>query len=203
MQKNLLSVLAVSVVAGLCAGCFTMATATTESLRNSRDTGMSGRPREHVVVSNYGWYLFNVVPLVCGNAREGASFPWAFFRDEVTADIVHNRLTAYAASKGANLAELNLYVNDSVLFEVPGTSIPIPMPYVLCYKERLVSALLLDPPVALEHGGIEPTASEHGSIGSATPEHGGIEPTAPAPSNDEGRRDMTRLLESIPDGGVK
>ena len=193
MQKNLLSVLAVSVVAGLCAGCFTMATATTELLRNSKDTGMSGRPREHVVVSNYGWYLFNVVPLVCGNAREGASFPWAFFRDEVTADIVHNRLTAYAASKGANLAELNLYVNDTVLFEMPGTSIPIPMPYVLCYKERLVSALLLDSPVTPEHGSIEP----------ATPKHDRIKPAAPVPSNDDERRDMTRLLESIPDGGVK
>ena len=192
MQKNLLSILAASVMAGLCTGCFTMATATTESLRNSRDAGMSGTPREHVVVSNYGWYLFNVVPLVCGNAREGASFPWVFFRDEVTADIVHSRLTAYAASQGANLAELNLYVNDSVLFEVPGTSIPIPMPYVLCYKERLVSALLLDPPVAPARDGIEP----------ATPEHGG-KPAAPAPSNNDERRDMTRLLESIPDGGVK
>ena len=183
MKKNLLPVLVASVVAGLCTGCFTMATATTESLRNSKDTGMSGRPREHVVVSNYGWYLFNVVPLVCGNAREGASFPWAFFRDEVTADIVHNRLTSYAASKGANLAELNLYVNDNVLFEIPGSSIPIPMPYVLCYRERLVSALLLDPPITQELDDIEPTAS--------------------TPSDDGGRRDMTRLLESIPDGGVK
>lgn len=147
---------------------------------------MSGSPREHVVVSNYGWYLFNVVPLVCGNAREGAAFPWVFFRDEVTADVVHNRLTAYAASKGANLAELNLYVNDSVLFEVPGTSIPIPMPYVLCYKERLVSALLLDPPAAPD----------------AAPERV-AEPTTSTPSDDGGRRDITRLLESIPDGGVK
>ena len=155
---------------------------------------MSGRPREHVVVSNYGWYLFNVVPLVCGNAREDASFPWVFFRDEVTADVVHNRLTAYAASKGVNLAELNLYVNDSVLFEVPGTSIPIPMPYVLCYKERLVSALLLDPPVAPECVA-EPNAP-------VTPERV-AEPNAPAPSKGGERRDMTRLLESIPDGGVK
>ena len=151
---------------------------TTASLRNSRHTNMAGRPREHVVVSNYGWYLFNVIPLVCGNARKDARFPWAFFRDEVTTDIVHNRLTDYTSQKNCTLAELNLYVNDSVLFELPGTSIPIPMPYVLCYKERLVSALLMDTPQA-------PNQTD-------------------APTLDiEQKRDMTRLLENIPDGGVK
>jgi hypothetical protein len=151
---------------------------------------MEGKPREHVVVANYGWYLFNVVPLVCGNAREGARFPWVFFRDEVTTDVVHNRLTSYAALNGCHLAELNLYVNDSVLFEVPGTSIPIPMPYVLCYKERLVSALLMDPPPI-------PAAQP-----SETPPPTEDDSATPAISPDE-KRDLKKLLESIPDGGVK
>lgn len=163
-----------------------MASATTETLRNSHHTGMSGRPREHVVVANYGWYLFNFIPLVCGNPREGASFPWVFFGDKVTSDVVQERLTSYAAAKGTHLAELNLYVNDNVLFELPGTSIPIPMPYVLCYKERLVSALLMDPPVA-----------------KAAAEETVVAPTAAPAADDAQKREVKRLLENIPDGGVK
>ena len=158
-----------------------MATATNESLKHSRHSGMSGTPIEHVVVSNYGWYLFNCIPLVCGNSKKGASFPWAFFSDEVTTDVVQNRLTDYAARKGANLAELNLYVNDNVIFELPGTSIPIPMPYIICYHERLVSALLMDPPKVAQPQEKEP--------------EGKLE--------NNNKNEMKKLLDSIPDGGVK
>ena len=215
MKTNLLPIVAASVVAALCAGCFTMDSATTETLRHSHHTGMEGRPREHVVVANYGWYLFNVVPLVCGNAREGARFPWVFFRDEVTTDVVHNRLTSYAARNGCHLAELNLYVNDSVLFEVPGTSVPIPMPYVLCYRERLVSALLMDPPLPppLPANGNSPAPASDNSAAPAN--DNSAVPTsdnsvAPASDNSatsatssEEKRNLRKLLEAIPDGGVK
>lgn len=181
MTTNLTPILPAALAAlNLCSGCFTMATATNESLKHSRHSGMSGTPIEHVVVSNYGWYLFNCIPLVCGNAKPGASFPWAFFSDEVTTDVVQNRLTAYAARQGANLAELNLYVNDNVLFEVPGLQFPIPMPYILCYHERLVSALLMKPP-------------------KTPPPAQNIEQN---PGNDD-KRDIKQLLNSIPDGGVK
>ena len=179
-KKDILTLPAVLAALSLCSGCFTMATATNDSLKRSRHSGMSGTPIEHVVVSNYGWYLFNCIPLVCGNAKQGASFPWTFFRDEVTTDVVQNRLTAYAARKGAHLAELNLYVNDNVLFEVPGTSIPIPMPYVLCYHERLVSALLLEPP--------------------KTPPK---EQTSGQESQGGNKNEIKQLLNNIPDGGVK
>ena len=157
-----------------------MATATSELLKRSHHSGMSGTPIEHVVVSNYGWYLFNCIPIECGNAKQGASFPWTFFRDEVTTDVVQNRLTAYAARKGAHLAELNLYVNDNVLFEVPGLQIPIPMPYILCYHERLVYALLIEPP-------------------KVPPKEQPLEQE----SNGGNTSEIQHLLNSIPDGGVK
>ena len=164
----------------LCGGCFTMATATNDALKRSRHSSMAGTPIEHVVVSNYGWYLFNCIPLVCGNSRPNAFFPWAFFSDEVTTDVVQNRLTDYAARKNANLAEVNLYVNDSVLFELSGTSVPIPMPYVLCYHERLVSALLLEMPA------LPPQKQAPG----------------PKPAVDQ-KTEIRQLLDNIPDGGVK
>ena len=157
-----------------------MATATNDSLKRLRHSGMSGAPIEHVVVSNYGWYLFNCIPLVCGNPKHDATFPWVFFSDKVTTDVVQDRLMSYAVSKGANVAELNLYINDSVLFELPGTSIPIPMPYVLCYHERLVSALLMDPPKV-------PPQNEQLDQDPGVTE----------------KAKIRQLLNAIPDGGVK
>ena len=168
-----------------CTGCFTMATASSESFSKARRQGVNGAPREHVVVSNYGWFLFNTIPLVCGNAREGARIPFVFFRNDVTSDIVHDKLTSYAAAKGADLSDINLFFSENVLFEIPGTSIPIPMPYVLCYREHLISGLLVDRPKAKPAPKTETQARRK------------VDPSV------KRRRDLQKLLEDIPDGGVK
>ena len=141
----------------------------------------------------------------------------------MTTDVVHNRLTSYAARNGCHLAELNLYVNDSVLFEVPGTSVPIPMPYVLCYRERLVSALLMDPPLppplpangnspAPANGNSPAPASDNSAApandNSAVPaSDNSVAPasdnSATSATSSEEKRNLRKLLEAIPDGGVK
>ena len=139
---------AVAAALTLAAGCYTVDKASSAALRSSRLLETDGRPIEHVMVSNYGWYLFNRWPIVCGNVKPDAKLPWAFFSDEVTTDVVHDGITSYAAGRKANVADLNFIFNDSVLFEVPGTSIPIPMPYVLTYRERTVSGVLTEPPAA-------------------------------------------------------
>jgi hypothetical protein len=182
----------------LCDGCFTLATATTDSLKHSYYSSVPGKPREHVVVSNYGWYLFNCIPLVCGNAKRDAILPWRFLHDDVTTDVIQDRLTEYAANKGADLVELTLFVNDNVLFEVPGTSIPIPMPYVLCYHERLLSALLIDPPLP----GSAPAPAD--APPDAKPQTPSVqtEPTQNAEEDDK-KQEIKQLLNAIPDGGVK
>lgn len=196
-------------MAFICSGCFSFETASTETLRRSSFSALSGTPREHIVVSNYGWYLFNCIPLVCGNPRKGATFPWVFFRDCVTTDVVQNRITEYAASKGANLAELNLFATDNVLFELPGTSVPIPMPYVLCYHERLISAILMDPPPAAVEA---PQASVPVPLTTVTkpqpfaPRERQPVPPAAVQQSAAGagsKNDLKQLLDSIPDGGVK
>ena len=126
----------------LFAGCFSMDIATTSSLEKSALSPEDGRPKEHVVVSNYGWYLFNWIPLACGNATPGAMFPWKFFSNQVTSDLLHDRMMAHAAAQNADVKDLVFFRDEKVTFDLPGTNFPIPIPYVLCYREIQFSGVL-------------------------------------------------------------
>lgn len=113
-------------------GCFTMERGYLKS------TG-----EEHVLVSNYGWYLFHFIPIACGNASSDGFLPWVVFRNDVTMDKVQHRLLDYSRKKGGLLpANLSYRTQESVLFEMPGSNIPIPLPYILSYKEIQLSAVL-------------------------------------------------------------
>ena len=136
-----------SIVAALCAlilaGCYSMDVASNEALRKSGTTdGVKTDSIEHVLVSNYGWYLFNCAPLVCGNASPGGTFPWSFFSDQVNPEIVHNRLMEYAASRDANVEELVASYDEKVFLQVPEVQVPIP--YLLCYREVQASGVLVE-----------------------------------------------------------
>ena len=136
----------------LLAGCFSMDIATTKSLEESAVSLEHGQPIEHVVVSNYGWYLFNWIPLVCGNAKPDAVFPWRFFSNHVTPKMLHDRLMSHAAAKDANVGELVFLRDERVIFDLPGTDVPIPIPYVLTYREIQFSGVLTQksPPVQVQ-----------------------------------------------------
>ena len=126
----------------LLAGCYSMDVATTDSLKGSALSSTDGRPIEHVVVSNYGWYLFNWIPITCGNATPGATFPWKFFSNQVTSDLLHDRMMAHAAAKNADVKDLVFFRDEKVFFNVP--NFPIPIPYVLCYREIQFSGVLTE-----------------------------------------------------------
>ena len=96
-----------------------------------------------VIVSNYGWYLFDFIPLACGNANENGYMPWVFFRNDVTMDKIQTRFFSYIGKKeGAKAVNLSYRTNESVLFEIPGSNIPIPLPYIFTYKEIQLSGVL-------------------------------------------------------------
>lgn len=100
---------------------------------------------EHVLVSNYGWYLFGCLPIVCGNATtpEERTGPWAFFRDDVTMEKIQSRLTNYAARRqGRALGDLTYRVTDEIFFQIPFSEIPLPIPYIICYREIQLSGTL-------------------------------------------------------------
>lgn len=112
-------------------GCFTLDTA------DIRSTG-----EEHVCVGNRGWYLFHVIPLACGNASEEPFMPWAFFRNDVTMDKIQKRFTDYAKFYNKEIKNMSYFTYESVLFEIPATEFPLPIPYILTYKEIQLSGNL-------------------------------------------------------------
>jgi hypothetical protein len=120
--------------ASACAtGCFTVDTARSDKHDSTR---------EHVVVRNYGWRLFNCIPLVCGNATENSFMPWVFFRDDITMDKIQGRFANYAARRGKKAHDLKYTDYDTVLFNVPLLQYPLPIPYLLCYRELQLSGNL-------------------------------------------------------------
>ena len=123
-------------------GCYSMEVASNSALNDSVSANGTEKPVEHVLVTNYGWYLFNCAPLVCGNASPGGTFPWSFFSDQVNPEIVHDRLMAYAASRDANVEELVASYDEKVFLQVPEVQAPIP--YLLCYREVQASGVLVE-----------------------------------------------------------
>ncbi len=98
---------------------------------------------DHQLVGNYGWYLFHVFPLACGNASEDAIFPWVLFRNDVTMDKIQSRFMKAAADAGKPKASnLTYTTHEQVLFEPPGVNYPMPLPYFITYREIQLSGIL-------------------------------------------------------------
>ena len=125
-----------TLLAGLCllagtAGCFSVDSAV-------------GRvsEEEYVVVRNYGWKAFKFIPLVCGNATEDAWFPWAVLRDDITMDKIQKRFMDHAGKRGKTPVNLKYTDYDTVMFNLPLVQYPLPIPYLLCYREIQLSGTL-------------------------------------------------------------
>lgn len=101
---------------------------------------------EHVVVANYGWTLFNRIPLFCGNATSPEKTrrvgPWAFFRDDVTMEKLQGRFLELAAQEGREATDLVYHDYNTVLMTLPMSGITIPIPYLICYRELQLSGVL-------------------------------------------------------------
>ena len=123
--------IAVALAAMCLAGCFSLERARIRSI-----------DKEHVLVSNYGWYLFHFIPVACGNASFNAWTPWVAFRNDVTLDKIQSRFMNYANFYGKKTRDMSYYTQESVLFEIPGTDFPVPLPYILTYKEVQLSGVL-------------------------------------------------------------
>ena len=83
-----------------------------------------------------------------GHNVEGAVFPRAFFCNEVDETVIQNRITSYAAERGCDVADINIFNNEQVLLDI--YSIPVPIPYVCCYREMQISGVLVKRPTAAD-----------------------------------------------------
>lgn len=144
LQLPLRACLAAGLVGGL-TGCF--------SLQKGEIRTTS---QEHVHVANYGWYLFHCIPLACGNANQDAWTPFVSFRDDVTMDKIQGRFMSYANGQGANVTDLTYTTNESVMLNIPGLNVPLPIPYLLTYREIQLSGVLTRPTGPVEREEVEP-----------------------------------------------
>lgn len=125
------------------AGCYSIDVASTAGFRSARLAGNTGTPRAHAVVSNYGWYLFNTIPLISGNANPAPGrCVWTFFTDNVTPDALHHDLTRLAADAGCEIDDLNLYRDSTCMLPIPYVNTTFGL---LWYKEIQVSGVLVTP----------------------------------------------------------
>lgn len=107
----------------------------------SLDSGRFVRSNEeHVLVSNYGWYLFHYFPIACGNAEKNGWLPWTLFRNDVKMDKIQGRFMDYAGDRKAR--DLAYTTTESVMLEIPGINLPLPIPYLLTYREIQLSGVL-------------------------------------------------------------
>lgn len=92
-----------------------------------------------ITASNYGWYLFDFIPLVCGNPNENGILPCTFFQNRVTMDEIQSSLLAKAHNHGDKVENLVWNNNDSVFLTIPLLDTPIPLPYIITYREMQLS----------------------------------------------------------------
>lgn len=161
------------------AGCFSLETTPLgdEAGHSIELFGDEERATEHVVVSNFGWYLFNRWPIVCGNAREDRTFPWRFFRNDVDENVIQGRLMNYASARACDVKGLHIFNNEEVLMSIGVGGVSIPLPYVITYRELQYSCALTRrrrPPIDPRKAGKQDMK--------------------------ELSEEMGRLLEKIPDG---
>lgn len=114
-------------------GCFTVESATSERTGD-----------HHLLVQNYGWRLFYFIPIACGNATEPEDKlgPWTFFRDDVTLDKVQKRFFDEAGKIDGEVSDLTYYCRENILFNFPLTQLPMPVPYIICYREIQLSGVV-------------------------------------------------------------
>lgn len=106
---------------------------------------------DHVLVGNYGWYLFHCIPVACGNASNDPWIPFVSFRDDVTLDKIQSRFMdeteKYAKERGVKFEDVDIHdlaysTAESVMLNIPGFQIPIPIPYLLTYREVQLSGVI-------------------------------------------------------------
>lgn len=99
---------------------------------------------EQLLVGNFGWRLFDCIPLFCGNATHGKDRVGgiAFFRNDVTPEKVQAYFMAEAAERGKRPEDLTFHNEDSIMLHIPLLAFELPIPYVLTYERIQLSGVL-------------------------------------------------------------
>jgi len=124
-------------------GCVNFQKTSNAALYNLDVLGTEGRPQEVVTVSNYGYYLFNVLPIFCGNTVEGRIGNTVWFQNHVTLERTQGVMLREIKDKRPLVTNLQPHSYETCFFSV--------IPYIgnslgiVWYKQIDLSAVLVKP----------------------------------------------------------
>ena len=124
-------------------GCYSMHTASSPDFMACTFAAEKGAILEHVYVQNNGWFLFERLPLICGNIDDEAMLPWTFFCNETDIAAVESKLLQRARSKDARIVHENVINSGTTLLSIPASNIALSIPYFICRRETQISAVLM------------------------------------------------------------
>jgi len=99
-------------------------------------------PGHHVMVVNYGKYLFNWIPIWCGNVNENPRFDFVMFRDDVTMDKVQHRFLLECDKLGRDVSDVTYHSAENIFISFPIWSLNIPIPYLWTTHEIQITGVV-------------------------------------------------------------
>ena len=127
----------------LTAGCVSVQKTNRVALAGVTIQGTAGTPTEHIHVSNFGYYLFNCIPICCGNTASDRHGNTIWFSDEVTLAKTQDIMLDQVHDRNYRMTEIQPQTKSTCFFStIPyvGTTFGI-----LWYKEVQMSAVLVRP----------------------------------------------------------
>ena len=127
----------------LLSGCYSVHVAKSPEFSKCRLAAEESRvPTGHMLVKNGGWFLFDKLPIVCGNGDAESWFPWTFFKDEVSMEYVQRSIVRRAKMRGERIVQMNAINNNVTLLSIPGTE-GLQLPYIFCHHETQISVVFV------------------------------------------------------------
>jgi hypothetical protein len=122
-------------------GCVNVQKTSNAALHNLQVIEAEGTPQEVITVSNYGYYLFNFLPLFCGNTQEGHIGNTVWFQNHVTLERTQGVMMREIKEQKPLVTNLQTHSYETCFFSV--------IPYIgnslgiVWYKQIDLSAVLV------------------------------------------------------------
>jgi hypothetical protein len=124
-------------------GCVNVQKTSNGALYNLEILGTPGKAQEVITVSNYGYYLFNCLPIFCGNTTDGRLGNTVWFQNHVTLEKTQGVLIREIKDQKPLVTNLQPHSYETCFFSV--------IPYIgnslgiVWYKQIDLSAVLVKP----------------------------------------------------------
>jgi hypothetical protein len=126
-----------------CAGCVSVERANKTAFKQLPVDDTKGSAERAVHISNFGYYFFNVFPIMTGSTRNGEIGTMNWFQDDVTLPDVQRILVNEGKASGTLVTQIQPMRTSTCFFSA--------IPYIgntlgiVWYKEIQLSAILVKP----------------------------------------------------------